>query len=86
MNLTTFVGVTAQNSFRKCHFMDAESVHKILTIFNLATTSAIMVRLTLIVYLLEIFNLTKHLGVTNGTKESINQKPLRMSQKFSLLS
>ena len=66
MNLTTFVGVTAQNSFRKCHFMDAESVHKILTIFNLATTSAIMVRLTLIVYLLEIFNLTKHLGVTNG--------------------
>ena len=44
------------------HFMNAEIVRKVLKDFNLTTTNAILIKLTTIMYLREIFNLTKKLG------------------------
>ena len=44
------------------HFMNAELVCKVLKDFNLTTTNAILIKLITIMYLHEIFNLTKKLG------------------------
>ena len=52
----------AQNPPKKDNFMDAESVRKALKTFNLTTTTAILIKLTAIMYL----------------HESVNRKPLRV--------
>ena len=41
----------AQNPTKMGHFMDAESVRKTLNMYNLATTNAILIKLTTIMYL-----------------------------------
>ena len=43
-----FEGVTAQKLPKKDHFVDAELVRKTLKNFNLATTNAILMKLTTI--------------------------------------
>ena len=42
-----------------CHFMDAELVRKTLKIFNLTTTTGILMKLLAIMHIYEIFNLSK---------------------------
>ena len=44
-------GVRAQKPRKKDYFVDAESVHKTLEIFNLTTINAILIKLTTIMYL-----------------------------------
>ena len=44
------------------HLMNAELVRKVLKDFKLTTTNAILIKLTTIMYLHEIFNLTKKIG------------------------
>ena len=44
-------GVRAQKRPKKEYFVDAESVLKTLEIFNLATTDAMLMKLTTITYL-----------------------------------
>ena len=44
------------------HLMKAELVRKVLKDFKLTTTNAILIKLTTIMYLHEIFNLTKKIG------------------------
>ena len=44
------------------HLMNAELVRKVLKDFKLTTTNAILIKLTTIMYLHEIFNLTKRIG------------------------
>ena len=44
-------GVRAQKRPKKEYFVDAESVRKTLEIFNLATTDAMLMKLTTITYL-----------------------------------
>ena len=44
------------------HLMNAELVRKVLKDFKLTTTNAILIKLTAIMYLHEIFNLTKKIG------------------------
>ena len=59
-------GVRAQKRPRKGYFVDAESVHKTLGIFNLTTANAILMKLTTIMYL----------------HESVNRKALRARNSF----
>ena len=49
-------GVRVQTPPKKGSFVDAESVRKILEIFNLTTTNAILMKLTAIMYLYESVN------------------------------
>ena len=44
------------------HLMNAELVRKVLKDFKLTNTNAILIKLTTIMYLHEIFNLTKKIG------------------------
>ena len=44
------------------HLMNAELVRKVLKDFKLTTTNAILIKLTTIMHLHEIFNLTKKIG------------------------
>ena len=44
------------------HLMNAELVRKVLKDFKLTTTNAIQIKLTTIMYLHEVFNLTKKIG------------------------
>ena len=62
---TIFGGVRTQKPPKKNHFMDAESVRKTLKTFNLATSNAIMMKLTAMIYLHEIVN-RKSLRVKNS--------------------
>ena len=55
------MGVRAQKSPRKSHFMDAELVRKTLKLFNLTNTNAILMKPTTITYFYK----------------SVNQNPLR---------
>ena len=48
----------------KGHFMDADSVQKTLEIFSLTTKNAILMNLTTITYLCEMFNLARNSDVT----------------------
>ena len=43
-------------------------------------------KLSVIMYPYEIFNLIKSWGMTHRAEESVNQKLLRMSQEFSILA
>ena len=53
---------------KKGHFMDACLVRKTLETFNLATTNAILMKLTTIVHLYQVFHMAKNEGVTQGCK------------------
>ena len=44
------------------HFMDAESVQISLKIYNLTTTNAVLLKLTMILYLRKTFHLTNRIG------------------------
>ena len=66
--------------------MDAASSQKHLKIYNLTTTNAILMKLTTIMYLNEIFHSAKNWGVSHRAWESVNRKPLKKSQKISFLA
>ena len=53
---TIFGGVRAQKPPKKGHFLDAESVHKTLRIFNLTNTNCRLMKLTMIMFLHERVN------------------------------
>ena len=53
---TIFGRVRAPNPSKKGHFMDAESVRKSLKTFSLTTTTAILIKLTTIMYLHDSVN------------------------------
>ena len=59
-------GVRVQTPPKKGSFVDAESVRKILEIFNLTTTNAILMKLITIMYIYE----------------SVNRKALRAKNSF----
>ena len=59
-----FEGVRAHKPPKMAQFMDAASPQKHLKIYNFTTTNAIKMKLVMIVYLHENFNLAKYLGVT----------------------
>ena len=63
-------GVKAQKQPKKGYFVNAESVRKILEIFNVTTTDAIPMKLTTIMYL----------------HESVNRKALRARNIFFWLN
>ena len=63
--------------------MDAVSPRKHLKIYNLTTTNATLMKLTMIMYLHKMFNLAEDWDVTHRMQEGINQKPLKMSQKIN---
>ena len=66
------------------HFMDAESVQISLKIYNLTTTNAVLLKLTMILYLRKTFHLTNRIGCKKiGRQRAETKKPLRMSQKIS---
>ena len=50
---------------KRGHFMDAASPRKHLKIYNLTTTNATLMKLTLIMYLHKKFNLAKDWGVNH---------------------
>ena len=62
---TIFGGVRAQYSPQNGHFMDAELVRKTLKTFNITNTTAILMKLTTIMYLYEILS-RKPLKVRNS--------------------
>ena len=66
--------------------MDAPSPWNFLKIYNLKTTNAIEMKLTMVVYLHEAFHLTKDLGVTHKVWEGVVEKPLKKSQKIGFLA
>ena len=58
-------GVRASKPPQKGHFMDAESVRKILKIYNFTTTNAILMKLTKVMYLHKTFHFIKDWAVTH---------------------
>ena len=60
-------------------------LRKHLIIRNLATTNAIVMKLTTIMYLHKTFNLAEDWGVNDKTQAGVNKKPLKMSRKISFL-
>ena len=65
-NLTVYWEVRAQKPPKMGHFMDAELVRETLKMFYLTIANAnILMKLTTIMYLHEIFNLTKNLAATH---------------------
>ena len=66
--------------------MDAKSVPKNLENFEFDNPNAILMKYATIMYLHKIFNLARNLVLTHRTKEGINKKPLRKSQKISFLA
>ena len=59
-NLKPNLGARTQKPPKKGHLMDAELVHKSMKIFNLTTRNTIVMKLTTMMYLHEIFSLTKN--------------------------
>ena len=55
---------------KKDHFMDAELVRKTLKIFNLTTTYAILMKLTIVMYFYKIFVLAKELYALIGCERT----------------
>ena len=78
-----FGEVRTQKPPKRGHFMNAKLVSKMFKIFNLTTTNVIVMKLTTIMYLYDIFSWTKNWGVTHIASEKVNKKSLRMSQQFS---
>ena len=54
-----------------------------LKIYNLATTNAIPMKLTKIMYLHETFHLAKNWGVSQRAEEGVIKKPLKSNHKMS---
>ena len=61
--------------------MDSEVIEKTMKNFNFTTTNAILIKLTTNMYLNKVFHLAKSWGVTHSVCDSVNKKPLKMSQK-----
>ena len=61
--------------------MDSEVIEKTMKNFNFTTTNAILIKLTTNMYLNKVFHLAKSWGVTHRVCDSVNKKPLKMSQK-----
>ena len=61
--------------------MDSEVIEKTIKNFNFTTTNAILIKLTTNMYLNKVFHLAKSWGVTHRVCDSVNKKPLKMSQK-----
>ena len=61
--------------------MDSEVIEKTMKNFNFTTTNAILINLTTNMYLNKVFHLAKSWGVTHRVCDSVNKKPLKMSQK-----
>ena len=59
-------GLRAQKPHKKGYFVDAESVHETLEVFNLTTANTVPMKLTTIMFL----------------HESVNQKALRVRKSF----
>lgn len=57
-----------------------------MKIFNFATTYAILMKLTAIVYFHKVFQLAKKYGITQKAQKIVKEKPLRINQKISLLA
>ena len=85
-NLTAFGGVMARKPSRSSLQWQFLLLRKHLKIHNLATTNAILMKLTTIMYLHETFHLAKNWGVTHRVQEAVNEKPLKKSQKTSFLA
>ena len=62
--------------------MAAPSPRKLLEIYNLRTTNAMMMKFGTVVYLDETFHLTKYLGVVLRLSEGVAQKPLKKTPKI----
>ena len=54
-----FMGEKAQKPPKRGHFMDAASPQKHLKIYNLTTTNATLMKITIIMCLYKMFNLTE---------------------------
>ena len=57
---------SAQKPLKRGLFMDVLSPRKNLEIYNLATTNATLMKLTMIMYLHKMFNLAEDWGVTQS--------------------
>ena len=62
--------------------MDAESIRKHLKVFNFTTTYAILKKLTTNTFLNKFFHMARSWDVTHKVSDSVNRKPLKMSQKI----
>ena len=60
---TIFGNIEAKKPPKKGHFMDAESTQETLKVFNFKTTNAILMILTIDIYLHKFFHLAKSWGV-----------------------
>ena len=81
-----FGGERVQKPPERGHFMDAAFPRKHLKIYNLTTTNDTLMKLTTIMYLHKKFNLAEDWSVTHRAQESVNQKPLKASQKINFLT
>ena len=81
-----FGEVRTQKPPKRGHFMNAKLVSKMFKIFNLTTTNVIVMKLTTIMYLYDIFSWTENWGVTYIVSEKVKKQSLRMSQEFSFFS
>ena len=61
--------------------METALPQKHLKIYNLTTTNATVIKLTMIMYLHKKFNLAENWDATHRAQEGVNQRPLKMSQK-----
>ena len=72
----------SRKSTQKWYFL---LVGKHSKIYNLATTNAILMRLTTIMYLHETFHFVKNWGVTHSAWEGVVQKHLKTIHKIKFL-
>ena len=81
-----FAGERAQKPPKRGHFMDAALPRKHLKIYNLITTNATIMKLTIILCLHKTFSLAEDWGVTCRAQEGANRQPLKMSQNMNFLA
>ena len=85
-SLTIFGQVRAQKPPKMAQFMAALSPQKLLKICKLRTTNAMKMKLGMVVYLHEIFHLTKDLGVAQRVWQGMAKKPLKKALKIGFLA
>ena len=66
--------------------MDAESIPKVLKIFNFTAIYAILMKLNTNMYLNKVFHFAKSWDVSHRVQEGVNKKSLNMSQRISFLA
>ena len=82
--LNNILGSKGPNKPKRDHFMTAESIRKMLKIFNFSTTNAMLMKLTIDIYLNNAFHLVKSWGKNHRVEEGINKtKTHKMSKKIN---